>query len=101
MAREAVEILEPSGDSHELGIAYGTVGRLAVSAGLRAEVRVASGRALEIGRRLGDPEVTAIALANIGTMRGLEGGEDGLADLRRSLAIGRQADPPRRSSTGP
>ncbi len=91
LAREAVRLLEPLGDTRELGLAYDRLGRLAVSAGLRDKVIISSGRALEIGDRLGDPEVRAIALANLGTIALLEGDRTGIDQLEASARLGREA----------
>lgn len=94
LAGEAVRLLEPLGDSHELGLAHDMVGRLGVSAGLHDEARAASRRGLEIGERLNDPEVRAIALASLGTIALLQGDRSGIAMLEESLRIGRDAGLP-------
>lgn len=94
LAREAVQILEPLGDSHELGMAFDMLGRLGTGAGLTDEVRSSSQRALEIGDRLSDPEVRATALANFGTVALFEGDRSGFLDLEESLRIGRDAGLP-------
>ena len=91
LAREAADLLEGSGDSHELGMAWNAIGRLAVSAGLDREARASSNRALEIGGRLGDPEVRSVALANIGTVDAFAGDQSGFELIEESLRIGRDA----------
>lgn len=91
VAREAVGLLEPLGDSHELGMACAMLGRLSVGAGIGDEIRAWSGRALEIGERINDPEVRAIALANLGTVALNEGDRSGTGLLEESLRLGREA----------
>jgi DNA-binding CsgD family transcriptional regulator len=91
LARQAAHVLEGSGDSRELGMAWNMIGRLAVSAGLDAEARASSRRALEIGNRLGDAEVRSVALANIGTVAALAGDRSGFELIDESLKIGREA----------
>ena len=93
-ARDAVALVESMGDSHELGIAYATLGRLGTVEGLDNDGREMSERALRIGRRLDDPEVTAIALASIGDLELTLGDEHGWASLGESLRIGRAANLP-------
>lgn len=89
LAREAVAILEPLGESHELGMAYvGLSGQLMMEA--QSEDSIAWGeRALAIGDRLDDPEVRALALNYIGCSETGLGSEEGLAKLERSLEIAR------------
>jgi DNA-binding CsgD family transcriptional regulator len=93
-ARDAVALVEPMGDGHELGVAYATLGRMGTIEGLDNDGRAMSERALQIGRRLGDPEVTAIALASLGILELSLGDDHGWAKLRESLRIGREANLP-------
>lgn len=89
LAREAVAILEPLGESHELGMAYVALsGQLMMEA--QSEESIAWGeRALAIGDRLDDPEVRALALNYIGCSETGLGSEEGLARLEQSLEIAR------------
>jgi DNA-binding CsgD family transcriptional regulator len=75
-------------------MAYAAVGRLGLSAGVPSEGLAASERAVEIGRRVGDPESVATALATIGTLDSFAGDEAGRAKLEESLRIGREAGLP-------
>jgi DNA-binding CsgD family transcriptional regulator/tetratricopeptide (TPR) repeat protein len=89
LAREAVAILEPLGESHELGMAYVALsGQLMMEA--RSKESIAWGeRALAIGDRLDDPEVRALALNYIGCSETGLGSEEGLVRLEQSLEIAR------------
>jgi DNA-binding NarL/FixJ family response regulator len=80
-----------SGDGHEVAMAYATLGRLEMLAGRNREGRVDSDRALEIGRRIGDAEATAVALGTIGSLKLDLGDETGWADLLSSAQIAREA----------
>jgi DNA-binding CsgD family transcriptional regulator/tetratricopeptide (TPR) repeat protein len=89
LAREAVAILEPLGESRELAMAVvGLSGQLMMEA--HAEEAIQWGeRALVLGDRLGDDEVRALALNYIGSSEVGLGREAGLDSLERSLAIAR------------
>ena len=75
-------------------MAYAALGRMGLSAGGGDGGRAASERALEIGRRVDDPEAVATALATIGTLELNEGNDAGQARLEESLRIGREAGLP-------
>lgn len=92
-AAQAVATLEPLGDSHELAMAYSNLSQLRMLAGEPAATEFWGGRALELGRKLGDREAEIHALNNVGaalshTERSLEG----RALLQRSLDLALAAD---------
>jgi ATP/maltotriose-dependent transcriptional regulator MalT len=89
-ARAAVEMLEPLGPSHELAMAWGNVGHLSMIAQDLQPALEWGHRALELGRRLDDPEVIAYALNNIGSAELQAGIEDGRAKLVESLEIAKR-----------
>jgi DNA-binding CsgD family transcriptional regulator/tetratricopeptide (TPR) repeat protein len=88
-ADEAVALLEPLGESHELAMAYaGLSGQLMMEA--RNEEAITWGeRALVIAERLDDVEARVTALNNIGCARVGLGFEDGVEQLEQSLRISR------------
>ena len=89
--RRAVALLAPHGEGRAFGMALVILGRLGVSAGLFDDAVASSERGMAIGRRIDDPEVSAIGLANLATVDLLQGGESGWAGLEESLRIGREA----------
>jgi ATP/maltotriose-dependent transcriptional regulator MalT len=93
-AREAIALAEAIGDGRELGMAYATLGRLEMLDGRMKEGRASCERALEIGRRIEDPEVTAHALSTIGSIELDLADESGLVDLGESARIGRDSHLP-------
>jgi ATP/maltotriose-dependent transcriptional regulator MalT len=78
------------GDGRELAMAYATLGRLEMLDGRNRDGRANSERALEIARRIEDAEVTAVALATIGSIELDLADEQGWAVLGESLRIGRE-----------
>jgi len=94
VAREAVAILEPLGDSRALGMAHAALGRMAINAGTESGGRADNERALEVGRRLGDPETIATALTSMGTVEWLRGNSAGRGMLEEALRIAREAHLP-------
>jgi ATP/maltotriose-dependent transcriptional regulator MalT len=68
-AREAIEILEPLGESWELARAQSAVSQLAMLAHDMNDAITWGERALELATRLGDGDTRAHALINIGTAR--------------------------------
>ncbi|MGH9226540.1 MAG: ATP-binding protein [Acidimicrobiales bacterium] len=89
-ARRAIEILEPLDAGRELAMAWGNLGHLHM---IDQEVEPAlewGHRALELGRRLNDPEVIAYALNNIGSAELQAGIPDGTDKLLESLRIARE-----------
>jgi DNA-binding CsgD family transcriptional regulator/tetratricopeptide (TPR) repeat protein len=89
MAEEAVALLEPLGESHELAMAYaGLSGQQMIEA--RNDEAVLWGeRALAMAARLDDVEAQVTALNNIGCARVGLGIEDGAEQLEQSLRISR------------
>jgi DNA-binding CsgD family transcriptional regulator/tetratricopeptide (TPR) repeat protein len=89
LAEEAVAILEPLGESHELAMAYGGLsGQLFMEA--RSDEAIAWGeRSLAMADRLDDDEARVQALNNIGCGELQLGRKDGFANLERSLSIAR------------
>jgi len=89
LAEEAVAILEPLGESHELAMAYaGLSGQLMMEA--RSDEAIAwAERSLAIADHLDDDEARVNALNNIGCGEVQLGREEGFAMLERSLAIAR------------
>jgi Response regulator containing a CheY-like receiver domain and an HTH DNA-binding domain len=70
------------------------MGRLEMLDGRNSEGRTHSERALELGRRLEDPEVTASALGTIGSIDLAMGDERGWASLGESALIARESHLP-------
>jgi DNA-binding CsgD family transcriptional regulator/tetratricopeptide (TPR) repeat protein len=68
-AREAIEILEPLGESAELARAYSGLSQLGMLSEDPAEAFSWGERALELAVRLGDEPTRAHALINIGTAK--------------------------------
>jgi DNA-binding CsgD family transcriptional regulator/tetratricopeptide (TPR) repeat protein len=89
LAEEAVAMLEPLGESHELAMAYaGLSGQLMMEA--RSDEAVAWGeRALAVAERLGDGEALVTALNTVGCAEIALGREDGSIKLERSLELAR------------
>jgi DNA-binding CsgD family transcriptional regulator/tetratricopeptide (TPR) repeat protein len=65
LAAQAVDILEPLGDSHELGCAYSGFAQLSNVAGDLSTARVWADRALDVGTRVGSEEVRVHALVTL------------------------------------
>ncbi|HET6746422.1 MAG TPA: AAA family ATPase, partial [Candidatus Limnocylindria bacterium] len=89
LAEEAVTILEPLGESHELAMAYGGLsGQLFMEA--RSEEAIAWGeRSLAMADRLDDDAARVPALNNIGCAQLQLGQKNGFANLERSLSLAR------------
>jgi ATP/maltotriose-dependent transcriptional regulator MalT len=68
-AREAIEILEPEGESIELARAYSGLSQLAMLAEHGEEAIEWGERALSLATRLGDEPTRAHALGNVGSAR--------------------------------
>ena len=86
-ALEAVELLEQIPPGHELAIAYSTVSHLCMAMEDRVGTKAWGTRALELARRLDDPEALVYALTNIGAVDFLAGAPDGRATLERALGL--------------
>lgn len=89
-AHEAVRQLEPTGERHETAMALGNLGHLHMIEKHSDDALDWNHRALEMGRRLGDPEVISYALNNLGSTELEAGLEAGRAKLEESLAIARR-----------
>jgi tetratricopeptide (TPR) repeat protein len=87
LAERAIERLEQVSPGRELAFALSNRSQLAMLADRMAEAVEFGTRALDLARRLGDLEIEAHALNNIGSARGLSGDSSGLQDLERSLDI--------------
>jgi len=97
LGREAVALLEPLGPSAPLAMAYSNIGQLHMIA-QEADAAIAwSGRALELGRQIGDPDAMSHALNNIGSAMLMVGRVDGRERLLESLRIAREARLPDRA----
>ena len=84
-AVRAVATLEPLGDNHELGMAISNLAHLRMLKGSAAEAVSWGERALEVARRIGDPEVEIHALNNVGAAKAIAGElAEGENLLRRS-----------------
>jgi DNA-binding CsgD family transcriptional regulator len=87
LGEEAVRLLEPLGDSRELAMAYGNIGAEAMVTRDMARGYHFSRLALDMGRRLNEPEPIAYALNNLGCLASTEG-KPGWEDLlHESLSI--------------
>jgi ATP/maltotriose-dependent transcriptional regulator MalT len=84
---EAVAVLEPLGPSNELAMAFSNMAQLAMLASHDAQAIELSERAIDLARRLGNDEVLAHALNNLGSARLREIGDAGWLDLERSLEL--------------
>ena len=90
-AHAAVDVLESLPPGHELAMAYSNLSQLFMLAN-EAEAAVAwGGRAIELGRRLGDDEATIHALNNVGTARAMLGEADGPVLMRESFRLAMDA----------
>ena len=68
-ALEAIEILEPLGESVELARAYSGLGQLRCSPSTTSQALEWGERALELATRLGDERTQAHALVNLASVR--------------------------------
>jgi DNA-binding CsgD family transcriptional regulator len=91
MGREAVALLERLAPGRELAMAYANVACLNLNADNAVGVIPAAQRASALARELGDVETELHALNSLGTMRLLLGDEEGLAQLKDSLDLARDA----------
>ena len=86
-AHAAVDVLESLPPGHELAMAYSNLSQLFMLANDAEAAVTWGGRALELGRRLGDDEATVDALNNVGMARAMLGEDDGLVLLRESFRL--------------
>jgi len=86
-AAEAVAALEPLGPSDELAMAFSNMAQLAVLAS-HDEAAIEWGeRAIDLASRLGNDEILAHALNNVGAARTRATGDAGWRELERSLEL--------------
>ncbi len=86
-AADAVATLEPLGPSHELAMAFSNMAQLAVLASRDAQAIEWGERAIDLACRLGNEEILAHALNNVGTARTRATGDAGWLELERSLQL--------------
>ncbi len=88
--RRAVELLEPLGESPELGLAYGNLAFLARAAADGTSATVWAERALAIADLYDDPEPVVGALAALGEGESLLGLDSGREKIARALEVSRE-----------
>ncbi|HEY6825105.1 MAG TPA: AAA family ATPase, partial [Steroidobacteraceae bacterium] len=86
-AAEAVAALEPLGPSDELAMAFSNMAQLAVLASHDDAAIEWGERAIELASRLGNDEILAHALNNVGAARTRATGDAGWRELERSLEL--------------
>lgn len=89
LAEEAVAILKPLGESHELAMAYGGLSTQLMIEARSDEAIAWAERSLAMADHLDDDEARVNALNNIGCCELQLGREEGFAKLERSLALAR------------
>jgi DNA-binding CsgD family transcriptional regulator len=90
-ARLAVELLEPLAPGRELAMAYSNLAQLRMLARDEAGATEWGERAIALAERLGDTEIVAHALNNVGTARLHSDHPDGRPKLEQSLELARAA----------
>ena len=90
-AQDAVSLLERLPPGTELAMAYSNVAQLRMLADMSEEAVVWGTRAIELAERLGDVEIQAHALNNVGTAELKIAGDRGVEKLERSLELARAA----------
>lgn len=91
-AREAIETLEPLPPGRELAMAYSNLSQLHMLSHQTAPALEWGRKALELATSLGDVEIQAHALNNIGTVKYADLDRTGLDDLKASLKISLEND---------
>jgi DNA-binding CsgD family transcriptional regulator/energy-coupling factor transporter ATP-binding protein EcfA2 len=86
-AREAIEVLETSGDSRLLALALSSRSQLLALAHYAEESIDVGNRAATLAREVGDQSILAHALTNIGMSRWTLGHSDGQALLEEALRV--------------
>ena len=86
-AAEAVAALEPLGPSDELAMAFSNMAQLAMLASHHRRAVEWGERAIELACRLGNDEILAHALNNVGAARTRATGDTGWLELERSLQL--------------
>ncbi|HEY7565680.1 MAG TPA: AAA family ATPase, partial [Acidimicrobiia bacterium] len=88
---EAIEVLAPLPADRELAMAYSNRSQLAMLANYTTDAIAWGNEAIALARKLGATEILSHALNNVGSARCFNGDtEEGLAQLRESLAIAKQ-----------
>lgn len=87
IAREALDLLEPLGETRELALAYCILGHIRMIDQRPDEVARWSQQALELGIRLDDAEVVTYALTDLGSSELFDGRTAGRDKLERSLEV--------------
>ena len=90
--RHAVELLEGEPPGRELAMAYSNTSQLSMLAGHTREAIGDGERAIGLAERLGETEILAHALNNVGSAELAGGLSDGAAKLERSLALALECD---------
>jgi predicted ATPase/DNA-binding CsgD family transcriptional regulator len=90
-ARIAIELLERLPPGRELAMAWSNMAQLRMLAADREAAAVWGGQAIALAERLGDVEVVAHALNNVGAAERARGLPEGTAKLERSLALAFEA----------
>jgi len=91
VGREAVALLERLPPTHELGMAYGNLSHIFMTAEDAEGTIVWGTRALELAQRRDDVEVLVYALTNIGSVELASGSPEGRRKLERSLELAQRA----------
>jgi DNA-binding CsgD family transcriptional regulator/tetratricopeptide (TPR) repeat protein len=86
-AAEAVAALEPLGPSDELAMAYSNLAQLAMLASQEGEAVAWGERAIALARELGNQEIIAHALNNVGAARTRATGDTGWGEMEHSLEL--------------
>ena len=91
LVREAVELLEPLGDSRELGRAFGTRAQFCMLRDDLEQTVTWGDKAIELADRYNDTETLVHALNTVGTALLNVGSPEGADRLERSLRLARSA----------
>lgn len=86
-AAQAVALLEPLAPGPELAMAYSNIAQLRMLARDRAGAVDWGLRAIDLAERLGENEILAHALNNVGSAEVMAGVAEGVAKLERSLEL--------------
>ena len=89
---EAVVTLEPLGPSNELAMALSNMAQLAMLASHDTRAIELSERTIDLARRLGNDEILAHALNNLGAARLCDIGDAGWSELEQSLELSLRCD---------
>ena len=86
-AAQAVATLEPLGASDELAMAFSNMAQLAMLASQNVSAIEWGERAIELARQLGNDQILAHALNNVGAARTVATGDAGWLELEHSLQL--------------